>query len=123
MAKKSMMGTGAGTALLGSLAYLYIAFTWTGSAAWFGGMASFAWFLVPLAAATAIISAVSLFLLSASAITWKNYDDKIVWASRKAAWWGGFSLILLTGGSGTWTFWLAVVGFVFAYFGTGMESM
>ncbi len=123
MAKKSMMGTGAALAFLGSLVYLYLAFTWTGPAAWIGGTTStFAYVLVPLAATTAVISAVSLFLLSIGAYAWKSSDEKMMWATKKAAYWGGFALVLLTGGSGG-NFYLAVLGFLLAYIGSGMLSM
>ena len=110
-------------AFLGSLAYLYVAFTllngvatgWTAPAAIFGGFGAF---FVPLFLGLGVVGAVSLFLTSFGLMKGGKMAEE--WA-MKIAFLGGISLVALTAGS-VWA-WYALLGFVLATLGTIIATM
>ena len=118
-AKKGDM-TGPVLALIGSLVYLYVVWSWLsagGSAgAWFAGAGAF-WLpiLVGVAAATTFgVLVVALCGLAG----WMN-SDGWKWAMQ-GAFWGAIALFAL-GGAGL--FWYVVVGFILLQFGIGKSKM
>jgi uncharacterized membrane protein len=122
-AKKSSSAIAGGIlALLGSLVYLYVVFTWYN-----GGGAASAWltaaqFFAPFVVGLAIVSTISIFFMSIGGMTGKMKSDKMMnavyWKLIMAA---GVTLIILTGG--TMWFWWVIVGFILTYLGAAWETM
>ncbi len=125
MAKKNSSAAAGGVLLLlGSLAYLYVLFTWyngMGAAGAIGSWLGAAQFLTPLIAAVALIGSISLFFLSIGTIAGKESGKdmrKVLW---KFIMLEGITSVIVTAG-GSWFY--AVIGaFVLTYIGAMAAKM
>jgi len=118
--KKSSQMKGTLLEFLGALIYIYLVFTWLGSGGtplWLSGAGAI-W--LPVIAGVALISSLTLFIMSLVALAGMN-SDMMIMGAMKATWWGGFAIFVLTAG-GAW-FWWAILGFLLAYIGTGWQKM
>ena len=118
---KNSAVAGGVVALIGSLVYLYVVFSWY-AAGVVGPWQNAALFLGPFVAAVAVVSAISLFFMSLGILAGKmdKMMSSAVWKFTMLA---GITTIILTGGtSGAW-FWEALLGFVLTYIGAMMASM
>ncbi|MGC8479368.1 MAG: hypothetical protein ACP5M9_01730 [Candidatus Micrarchaeia archaeon] len=114
-------------AFLGSLVYLYAAYTlltglqsgWAPSSTLFGGAGSF---FLPIFVGVAVISAVGLFLASFGLM--KNDKNAKFWVGRTSIM-GGISLIALFAGSISTPalVWYALLGFVLSMIGSIVSEM
>lgn len=82
----------------------------------------------PILFGLAVVMTVGFFIMTLVALTGSNSDEMKTWSMRSAMA-GGFALLALlaptistAGWPGTWI-WVALVGFVLAYVGTGMDRM
>lgn len=132
MAKSANKQSGNGAlgfilAFLGSLAYLYVAYSllmglqsgWTPSSVLFGGVGSF---FLPLFVGVGVISSIGLFLASFGLI--KNAANSKHWVS-KTSMVGGITLIALFAGSASAPalVWYAILGFVLSMIGSIAAEM
>lgn len=122
MAKKNSWAAAGGVLLLlGSLVYLYVLFTWYGSAisptSWLGS----AQFLTPFVAAVALIGAISLFFMSIGTIAGKMADKSMMNVLWKCIMLESVTAVIVTAG-GSWFY--AVIGaFVLTYIGGMVANM
>ena len=121
MAKSEMSGNktwGFVLAFLGSLVYLYVAFTLvSGAGVWSAGasLANVVWSLV---LGLGVVGSVSLFLTSFGLM--KGEKMAVEWG-MKISFMAGIALVALTAGS-VWV-WYALLGFVLATLGSIVASM
>lgn len=111
--------------LIGSLAYLYVVYKlWGMSGTWPALTSSLAALGVGLLFAVAVLTSVSLVLMTLASLK-MNDKDMHMW-SWKNTMWAAFSLVVLTvataGMASTWTL-VVVIGFVLASIGNGMSKM
>ncbi len=118
MAKKMAMNKTAGgfLMLIGTLLYLYIAFSWYNSNATAGPWLSSAQFFGPFVAAFTFIGAITLFFMSIGTMTGRRpeneYMSRVMWSFMTLT---GLAFLIVTGGS-AWFYW-AVLAFVIAFIG------
>ncbi len=132
MAKSANKQSGNGAlgfilAFLGSLAYLYVAYSllmglqsgWTPSSVLFGGTGSF---FLPIFVGVGVISSIGLFLASFDLI--KNAPNAKKWVF-KTSMVGGITLIALFAGSVSTPalVWYAILGFVLSMIGSIAAEM
>ncbi len=116
MAKNTTNWTSWILKFVGSLAYLYV--VW-----WLWQVGVGTGVLSPVLFGFAVVFSVSFFIMTLVALT--SGADKMKEWSMKSSLWAGVALIALTapttGYATTWL-WLALVGFVLAYVGNGMDK-
>ncbi len=121
MAKKSAT-TASILVFLGGLIYVYL--TWTlglyGGAWSVNSPTSPLGLWLPILAASAVISAISLLLLGVVGLK-GNADMMSKEGAMKAIWLGGFALLALT--AGTVNMWITIFAFLISYAGVDWADM
>lgn len=122
-AKKDSSSVMAGGILLflGSLIYLYVVFAWYSNGSMLNAWLAAAQFLAPFVMAAAIISSISLFLMSIATAVGKMTKSMHKDAIWKFVMLGALTTIILTAG-GSW-FYAAIAAFVLTYLGAVWAAM
>ncbi|MCL5429873.1 MAG: hypothetical protein M1504_00150 [Candidatus Marsarchaeota archaeon] len=120
--KGNSAGVGAGVLVfLGSLAFMYVSFSWylsgAGAGSWLG---SYAQFWTPFVAAIAVLGSVATFLMSFVGMA-NMWSTKLKGALTKSVMYSAFTLLVLS--ANTVNFYWVLIGFVLAYIGAGWADL
>ena len=109
--KRTYKSVGGVLALLGSLVYLYVLFTWYSSGAALSGWVSAASFLAPFVVGVAVVTGISLLFMSLGSMAGKGVKSEVL---SKFIILAGVVYVVLGGAS---MFYVVILGFVLTAIG------